>query len=95
VELRSVLSIQQQLQPDGFLTTFLEETLEEWERVPSLEGRTMLLRELIRTSELKLANQEPREDIVRALEAALQLYGEDPAMATPVAEIRSLLLRLK
>lgn len=94
-ELRSVLSIQRQLQPDGFLTTFLEETLEEWDRVPSLEGRTMLLRELIRTSELKLANQEPREDIVRALEAALQLYAEDPAMATPVAEIRSLLTRLK
>lgn len=94
-QLQAVLHIQNQMQTESFLKTFVQETVEAWKDTPATDGRILLLRELIRKSEQSLMKQTEREAVVQSLEAALLLYSDDSAMAAPLAEIQSMLNTLR
>jgi len=94
-QLQAVLNIQNHLQQDSFLKTFVQDTVESWSDTPSAAGRTLLLRELIRKAEQSLTQQTGKTEVIQALEAALLLYADDTTVAGPVAEIQNMLNTLR
>lgn len=90
-ELQSVGVLVGNSRATQYLGEFIQETLLQWEDDTSIRGRHQLLASAL--SEARGASADPKksETAVQILESALQLYGDDEAVASEVEECRQLL----
>jgi hypothetical protein len=92
-ELQSIRHLVNNSLQDQYLGIFIQQTLDRWEEDTSLQGRKLVIQEIIAEA---MDSRPNAADYTRELlQAAETLYGDDPAVADLVAECRQMLKELK
>lgn len=96
-QLQAVRELAAQDTRNEYLSRFLAETQEKWDKEPLTVGRKTLLGRIVAAAEAVSKSNDPSgvEDAIRTLTAARQLYVNDRAVEEELKQIDSLLQQLK
>jgi serine/threonine protein kinase len=94
-QLDAILSVLQQNAEGTYLSKFLTETRDQWEKEPLTTGRTALLGQLIKDASVKIEKETASNDVRKALQGAILLYGSDRTVVSEIVHIKELLAQLR
>ncbi|MCH2202209.1 MAG: serine/threonine protein kinase [Fuerstiella sp.] len=83
-DLNAVASLIENSTQDGFLHTFILETLERWKKDKSVTGRQKFLKETLDEAKLAIGHPERSDTAISLLDSVLQLYEDDDAVAAEI-----------